>query len=33
MKITFLLTVIVLLNGCAEKLTRVMPYDKEHFAD
>ena len=33
MKTTLLLTLIVLLNGCAEKLTRVMPYEKEHFAD
>jgi len=35
MKLTLPLffTLIVLLNGCAETLTRVMPYEKEHFAD
>jgi len=38
MKITLftqliLLTLILLLNGCSEKLVRVMPYEKEHFAD
>jgi len=29
----FFLTLILLLNGCSDKLTRVMPYEKEHFAD
>jgi len=33
MKITFLLTVIVLFNGCSEKLVQVMPYEKGNFAD
>ena len=28
-----LLTLIVLLHGCSQTLTRVMPYEKEHFAD
>ena len=28
-----LLSLIFLLNGCSEKLERVMPYEKEHFAD
>ena len=29
----FFLTLILLLNGCSDKLTRVMPYEKEHFSD
>ncbi len=33
MKTSLLLTLIVLFSGCSEKLTRVMPYEKEHFAD
>lgn len=33
MKITLLLTLIFLFTGCTDKLTRVMPYEKEHFAD
>lgn len=33
MKTTLFLTLIVLLNGCSDKLVRVMPYEKEHFAD
>ena len=38
MKITLfmqlsLLALILLFNGCSEKLVRVMPYEKEHFAD
>jgi len=28
-----LLTLTLLLSGCSEKLKRVMPYEKEHFAD
>ncbi len=27
------LSLIFLFNGCSDKLTRVMPYEKEHFAD
>jgi len=33
MKTTILLTLIILLSGCTKTLTRVMPYEKEHFAD
>ena len=32
MKLLFL-SLIVLFNGCSDKLVRVMPYEKEHFAD
>jgi len=32
LKLLFL-TLILVLNGCSDKLTRVMPYEKEHFAD
>jgi len=33
MKPTLLLLLLLLMNGCSEKLVRVMPYEKEHFAD
>ena len=38
MNITLLMQLIFLifilfLTGCSEKLVRVMPYEKEHFAD
>ncbi len=32
LKPMFLLS-LILFTGCSEKLTRVMPYEKEHFAD
>lgn len=33
MKTTLLLTLVLLITGCSETLTPVMPYEKEHFAD
>ena len=32
MKLLFF-ALILLFNGCSDKLVRVMPYEKEHFAD
>ncbi|MBA1419569.1 MAG: hypothetical protein FAF03_01580, partial [Epsilonproteobacteria bacterium] len=32
LKLLFL-ALIFLFNGCSDKLTRAMPYEKEHFAD
>ncbi|MDA3946597.1 MAG: DUF4266 domain-containing protein [Helicobacteraceae bacterium] len=26
-------TALLFLSGCSDKLVRVMPYEKEHFAD
>ena len=33
MKTTLFLTLVLFITGCSETLTRVMPYEKEHFAD
>ena len=30
---TTFLTVLLLLSACSKQLTRVQPYEKEHFAD
>jgi len=32
MKITFFILFVLFLNACTEKLVRVMPYEKEYFA-
>lgn len=32
MKTVFLLVVLLLVSGCSESLVRVMPYEKEYFA-
>lgn len=33
MVFNLLIAALLFLSGCSDKLVRVMPYEKEHFAD